>query len=276
MSFQLVKSNFPPQGSLQTGFQNDGAGALFAAVAHTQWGEIPGKAKGGDCWFAYGGKEHQTNNFSYVVSQGGFQLVKSGFPPQGALQCGFQNDGAGALFAAVAHTQWGEIPGKAKGAECWFSYGGVENPTNNFSYVVSIGNFQQQGQQFQQQGQQFQQQGQQYPPQQQGQYPPQQHGQQYPPQQQGYGQQGYGQQVYGQQGYPQGQQFSQTHTQTTVVQPGGYPQPMMKVKGGKKMGKVKGKTKIGMGGMSVKVGGVPGMLLGRKKFKVGGFKKWKW
>src|SRR5690606_15360948 len=101
MSFQLVKSSNPPQGSLQTGFQNDGAGQLWAAIAHTQWGDIPAKAKGGECWFAYGGQEHSTNNFSYVVARN-FRLVKSGFAPPGALQTGFQNDGAGQLWSAVA------------------------------------------------------------------------------------------------------------------------------------------------------------------------------
>jgi len=134
--FQLVKSSNPPQGSLQTGFQNDRAGALWSAVAHTNWGDIPGKAKGGECWFSYGGKEHATNNFSYVVGRN-FRLQKSNVPPPGSLQTGFQNDGAGALWSAVAHSNWGDIPGKAKGGECWFPYGGQEHSSNNFSYVVS-------------------------------------------------------------------------------------------------------------------------------------------
>jgi len=137
MTFQLVRSSNPPQGSLQTGFQNDGAGALWAAVAHTNHGDIPGKAKGNECWYPYGGKEETTNNFSYVCGRN-FTLVQNqGAPAPGALQTGFQNDGAGALWAAVAHTQWGEIPGKAKGNECWFPYGGRENSTNNFSWVCS-------------------------------------------------------------------------------------------------------------------------------------------
>jgi len=136
MSFQLVRSSNPPQGSLQTGFQNDGAGALWCAVAHTNHGDIPGKAKGNDCWYPYGGKEHGTNNFSYVVSRN-FRLVRSNYPPPGALQCGFQNDGAGALWATVAHTNHGDIPGKGKGGDCWYSYGGQEHATNNFSWVVN-------------------------------------------------------------------------------------------------------------------------------------------
>ena len=50
---------------LAIGHQNDGAGDLWCAVAHTEWGHIPGKAKGGDCWFPYGGKEHSTRDFHY-------------------------------------------------------------------------------------------------------------------------------------------------------------------------------------------------------------------
>ena len=51
------------------GFQNDGAGRLWCAIAHTEHGRIPGKAKGNDCWYPYGGKEHHTHDFTFVRNQ---------------------------------------------------------------------------------------------------------------------------------------------------------------------------------------------------------------
>jgi len=136
--FKLVNSQGnPPPGAIQTGFQNDGAGALWSVVAHTQWGEIPGKGKGGDCWFPYGGKEHHTNSFSWVVVNP-WELVRGGNAPQDGVK-GHQNDGAGEVWCAIAHTDKGDIPGKAKGNDCWYSYGGQELHTNNFSWVVVRG-----------------------------------------------------------------------------------------------------------------------------------------
>jgi len=40
---------------------------LCAVVAHTNHGDIPGKAKGNECWYPYGGREESTNYFSYIV-----------------------------------------------------------------------------------------------------------------------------------------------------------------------------------------------------------------
>ena len=57
----------PPKGSLAIGQQNDGAGILYAAVAHTPHGKIPGKAQGRNCWYAYGGKEYMVHEFDWVV-----------------------------------------------------------------------------------------------------------------------------------------------------------------------------------------------------------------
>jgi hypothetical protein len=112
------------------GVQNDGAGRLYAAIAHTEHGEIPGKAKEGECWYPYGGQEHSTQDFTLVFDQ----VLRN--EPHGSAQ-GHQNDGAGELFCAIAHTEHGLIPGKAKDGTCWFSYGGEEHATEDFKYLCS-------------------------------------------------------------------------------------------------------------------------------------------
>jgi len=63
----------PPPNAVQEGRQNDQPGVPFyCAVANSEWGTIPGKATGNKCWFPYGGKEHVTNSFSWVVCTPGF------------------------------------------------------------------------------------------------------------------------------------------------------------------------------------------------------------
>jgi len=137
-NWRLIRNNGGPAGgAIITGHQNDGAGQVWHAVAHTNHGDIPGKAIGNECWYPYGGREETTNNFSWIVSA--FDLVQGGGVPQHAIACGHQNDGAGTLYTALAHTQHGDIPGKAMGTTCWYPYGGREETTNNFSWVLSRG-----------------------------------------------------------------------------------------------------------------------------------------
>jgi len=110
------------------GFQTDGAGYLWCAVANTEHGKIPGKAKDGTCWYPYGGEEHETSDFDYVRVR---RLSKH---PRCDAQ-GDQHDGAGELWCAVAKSEHGKIPGKAKDGECWYPYGGEEHSTSNFKYA---------------------------------------------------------------------------------------------------------------------------------------------
>jgi len=134
--WDLVKGTEPPKNGVKAGNQKDESGDLWCAVAHTIWGDIPGKAKDNNCWFPYDEKEHLTQNFSWVVAEG-WKLEKKESPPQNGLAVGLQNDGAGKLWAAVAHSsEWGDIPGKARDHTCWYSYGGKEYYTDNFSWVV--------------------------------------------------------------------------------------------------------------------------------------------
>jgi hypothetical protein len=133
--FQRNQGHQPPNAA-PLGHQNDGAGDVYVALAHTQHGDIPGKAKGNTCWYPYGGVEHLTDQFSWIVTP----LCHNGHltSPQGlwGMPHGHQNDGAGDVWVAIAHTEHGEIPGKAQGNTCWYAYGGEEKYTNNFSFVV--------------------------------------------------------------------------------------------------------------------------------------------
>merc|ERR1712012_718432 len=90
------------------GYQTDGAGYLWCAVANTEHGRIPGKAKEGICWYPYGGQEHTTDDFDYV------RVRRLKHSPQ---------------------TEHDKIPGKAKDGECWYPYGGEEHSTRNFKYA---------------------------------------------------------------------------------------------------------------------------------------------
>ena len=122
--------------------QNDATGYVEPCIAHTPWGDIPSKCKGGTCYIPYGDKEHTGSNFDRISGTEGNPLILvkckgQGVPP-GAVS-GYQNDGAGILYAAIAKTQWGLIPGKAQGNTCWFPYGGREHATNHFSWIVKHG-----------------------------------------------------------------------------------------------------------------------------------------
>jgi len=144
-TYELIKNTgAPPQGALATGLVGSGlkvqpeisiSGVYYAAIAHTAWGDIPGKAMGNTCWYPYDGSEHLTYYFSWVCGSS-FQLEKSnGFPPKNSLPLGQQNDG-GTFWISVAHANGNAYPGKAKGGQCWYSDNGKEVLTNDFSWVT--------------------------------------------------------------------------------------------------------------------------------------------
>jgi len=120
--------------ALAQGRQNDGAGTLWSVIAHTPNGDIPGKAIGANAWYPFGGKEHTTGDFSYIV--GGHALVQNqGGPPPNAAALGRQND-CGTVWPVIANTPHGTIPGKAIGNNAWYPYGGAEHTTSDFSWIV--------------------------------------------------------------------------------------------------------------------------------------------
>jgi len=133
--FQKHSGSQPPNVA-PLGHQKDSAGEVYLALAHTEHGDIPGKAKGNQCWYSYAGKEHTTQNFSWIVHP--LSHVRNGVSPQGlwGMPRGHQNDAAGDVYTAIAHTPHGDIPGKAIGNTCWYCYNGEEKSTNDFSYCV--------------------------------------------------------------------------------------------------------------------------------------------
>jgi len=121
------------------GHQYD-SGDYFCILANTEFGVIPGKAQrgGGECWFPYGGEEHQCEDFEWLASDGHSVLLRpsdGGPPPETALALGSQEDGT--YYVAVAHTDEGDVPGKAKEGEAWYPFGGEERSTDNFSWVIA-------------------------------------------------------------------------------------------------------------------------------------------
>jgi len=138
MDIDFIQACDPPENGLNFGYQNDGRGDQWIAVAETEWGKIPGKACGSSCWYGYNGQEYETDQFHYVVHTSPHKLVRNDNlgPPEGAIVTGNQNDGRGDQYAAIAISEWGRIPGKAEGNTCWYPYGGEEHETYDFEWVV--------------------------------------------------------------------------------------------------------------------------------------------
>jgi len=130
----------PPCDNFKLGHQNDGAGNLWCVIANTPHGQIPAKAKQNKAWYAHGGREHETSDFHYVRSHAGAHvtLEKARSPPMGVVQ-GHQQDSGSYYMVICHHTSHGKIPGKSNGNKAWYSWGGKEHETHDFSYVVVKG-----------------------------------------------------------------------------------------------------------------------------------------
>jgi len=69
-TLSLVRAGgHPPHNALDLGRMRDGS-VYHVVICHTPHGNIPGKAKGNKGWFCFSGREHETNNFSFVVAHG--------------------------------------------------------------------------------------------------------------------------------------------------------------------------------------------------------------
>ena len=81
------------------------------------------------------GRECETKSFPYVITNS-VKLVKNEGcgPPGCAIKTGYQTHGAGCLYAAIANTEYGTIPGKAIVNTCCYPYGGKEDDTGDFLF----------------------------------------------------------------------------------------------------------------------------------------------
>lgn len=129
--------NRVPSNAVRLGNQFD-SGEYYLAMTFSKIGLLPGKAKVGEAWYSYDGAEYHTKNFFWITIPPGYEvgLVKSPKPPTGALKTGYEDDKLD-LYAAVAHTGHGDIPGKAlERGDAYYPYGGREGNATSFSWVV--------------------------------------------------------------------------------------------------------------------------------------------
>jgi len=134
--FSLVRGGDCPHGThVPLGHQVDGVGVLYLIVAHTQFGDIPGKSDGTQVHFGHGGSEHGASDFSWVVAPEHTIVPHkgTGSAPKNALSIG-------STYAVITHSQFGNIPGIFTGTgNATFAYGGSERSTAIFSWVVTSG-----------------------------------------------------------------------------------------------------------------------------------------
>jgi len=133
VDYELVKSANTPTTAIAAGNQTgeDGLGKLWIAVAHTDFGDIPGKAMGSTCWWSFNGGEYTTQEFSWVCARGWKLFL--GERPKSVLPVGKQGDTV--FYPIVAHTQYGDIPGKADDKNAWYPYNGLEYTIDKYSWV---------------------------------------------------------------------------------------------------------------------------------------------
>ena len=117
---------------------------------------VLGKADERRCWFGYGGTEHDTTDFSWVVAKGNAKLEKNkkqskSNPPNNSIRTGFQTGhydvesnsclepfGTGYYYSVIAKTDVGLIPGKANwvSSTCTYSYAGKQHFAPKFFWII--------------------------------------------------------------------------------------------------------------------------------------------
>ena len=140
---QMVEScEACPDSSFRLGYQPD-SGDYYCVLARSEDGLVPGKAQvdGEKCWYSWGGEEKECEEFYWIRSHGHTVLARPNYSlddgevPFGALNLGQQEDGE--YFVAIAHTDDGDVPGKARDGTCWYPFGGEEKNADVFSYVIA-------------------------------------------------------------------------------------------------------------------------------------------
>ena len=88
--YQLTRNmgQIPPCNASMLGHQHD-SGHYWCILTNTPHGPIPGKGRQGKAWYPYGGREHETTDFSYIHMMHGstlsLQRVNGPYTPHGAL-----------------------------------------------------------------------------------------------------------------------------------------------------------------------------------------------
>eukprot|EP01126_Amoeba_proteus_P035356 TRINITY_DN3564_c0_g1_i2.p1 TRINITY_DN3564_c0_g1~~TRINITY_DN3564_c0_g1_i2.p1 ORF type:complete len:395 (-),score=113.44 TRINITY_DN3564_c0_g1_i2:120-1304(-) len=114
--------------------------------AHTEFGDIPCRAKGTTAWYPHHGVDHSTENFSHVNFYNWKFVSRSTLldPPPNALACGtfkeVDNVEPVTLFAVVVHTSMGDLPGYVKRDDgvAWYGDGKNSHSTTEFSWIVRV------------------------------------------------------------------------------------------------------------------------------------------
>ena len=119
--------------------EKEGRGRCEPGLAKTEWGIIPGKCKEGKCWFTFEGTAKSTESFDRIVGTETdpirFIPFKENVEPPSTAIAGNEKGQSTPIYAAIADTEWGLIPGKAQGNTCWYHYGGQERTTKNFFWL---------------------------------------------------------------------------------------------------------------------------------------------
>ena len=113
-----------------------GVRTYYAAVAHTEHGNIPGRGEAKRCWYSFDGAEYCTADFSWITAPNSALVRNTGCPPPGAIGAGYQFDDGCTYYAAVTRSQWGMLHGKAKDSTCWYPFNGKEYQTSRFYWIV--------------------------------------------------------------------------------------------------------------------------------------------
>jgi hypothetical protein len=107
------------------GHEDDGD--YMCAIMPTFYGPVPGKTKDGKVWYV-----DYCGNHSFCESPGIFKVLEG---PVIFTSDPNEISNIGQYYCAVANTEWGKIPGRAKDGECWFCCGGEAKSSTDFQYV---------------------------------------------------------------------------------------------------------------------------------------------
>ena len=126
-----------PANALRAGNEADGT-PLYIARGNQEGGLHPGKVRANalEAYIPYGGREIAVRDYEVYVGTGTWQEVRPGQRvPTTAIAGGRETDGT-PIYIARATIEGGTHPGKAKGGEGWFPYGGQERYVSPFQVLV--------------------------------------------------------------------------------------------------------------------------------------------